>query len=417
VSVIKPVVQAIVQPIAGPVSPVEPGPSYTFDGLAMYAAMLAWIPNGLPFDVSVEGTLLTVDLTNRRLLSAAGNVPGYLYNQATTDLRMNYAALDAAVTPLAMGTVVASEPFKIQGRFEGGGSAGVRDGVQTSVNAKLSESFEANGIAVIAANIGGNTNFWHGPIKQLKLIDRSPIQDTSAQMGDNVRYGELPLMAIPASDDFTVSFDWLREDRDGVSAQRALNNETDSNSILLTDTANANPDRFSLVINGLFVNAANALERIALGQHCHIDCIVTKGDTRMALLIDGEQVAAVVSANVTNDWAVDEIGSSQAASTLAAGAAIQNLSVTNNSTGERWFYPLDEGTGAVINNTDPVTGPEGAGQWLPDASWKEFEDNTRYYAMDEGVDGGGIFRCVDGNGVSTPANDATIANYNPAAWG
>ena len=92
---------------------------------------------------------------------------------------------------------------------------------------------------------------------------------------------------------------------------------------------------------------------------------------------------------------------------------MQNVIITDITLDRQWIYKLDEGSGLAILNTgktQEIAGDTFDGAWTPNTNWVAIADNSRFYPMDDGVEGSGTLKDIIGG------NDGTIVNYDPDAW-
>ena len=76
-------------------------------------------------------------------------------------------------------------------------------------------------------------------------------------------------------------------------------------------------------------------------------------------------------------------------------------------------YPVNEGSGYLIRNTNPTTGEAYNGRWKNDSYWVDTPDNSRQYPMNDETQGANLPDRLD---PSPPTNDAIINPYDPAGW-
>lgn len=100
---------------------------------------------------------------------------------------------------------------------------------------------------------------------------------------------------------------------------------------------------------------------------------------------------------------------------LTAGGTGYILQVLSDGTGDFSNFSIKAATGgSIIHNTDPST-PGYNGVWT-DTDWTFIEANLRRYPMNDGPDGGGQFKCIDGTGEEQPTLAADIIGYDEGAW-
>lgn len=336
--------------------------AYTFDGVNMHATIPDWAPLGLPFTVSAQAVPLTIDASNRFVWhSDANNL-----HQAKIGSSGNY---DFAI-PNAGGT----------SDFPSAGAAtvGVRVALtaastadQTVVSA-VTETTVSNTPRVDGWDIGfiavrdNLSQFFHGPIWNLFLTDNSPIQATTYNKGNASLTGAIPSIAFTTGN---VAFDYIHQSANHTILTGSVALLTSVSGVL---TAGANVT--SIIVDSV----AYAGATLIAGQHYRVSFSVSAGT-------------------------LTTIGA------LPASSAMQNLVIDEGS--DQFTFPMDEGSGTVITNTDPITGPrDGNGTWTA-TDWTAIADNSRFYPMNDGPQNGGTLADLRGG------QDGTIVNYDADNWG
>jgi hypothetical protein len=190
-------------------------------------------------------------------------------------------------------------------------------------------------------------------------------------IADGLSVATFPRIIIGAGEDFELSFDYIRANHTTSTGSYIWRDSVDDNSFAeITDTDHPTiPSSIYCddeILNG--VQFTSVLAGVALGQHTHIT--ISRVGTVKTCTVDG--VATVIDdASFQDRVLMDGIGHD--IPKIALNSAFQNYSVKNLTTGESWFFPLNEGTGTVINET--VQGANGA--WVPNVDWQYIQPFTQ----------------------------------------
>ncbi|RLA03989.1 MAG: hypothetical protein DRQ54_10105, partial [Gammaproteobacteria bacterium] len=201
----------------------------------MYATMADWTPLGLPFQVKVSFIPEANDAT-RRVLSGPED-GGKTIRLTTTNIQYFYDRVEGLsifnanpylpdAIQVAKATVLANEA-----------TFGSNGGNSTKTGASL--------IAGVTDTIGartGGTELFQGPIGKLYLTDGSPFQQAGGRdilEGNGNRTITIPEFLIGANDDFTISIDYIRQDRSGTSFTNMLGSAATNVGIQFADTLHA----------------------------------------------------------------------------------------------------------------------------------------------------------------------------------
>lgn len=349
---------------------------YEFDGATMYATIPDWTPNGLPFEVSVEAVPLTVDANGRTILSHATSSSRYV-RSISNAIQERWENLASAFPILSANSAIAQgAPVEVESANTASGTTLQANAVQAQDATGFKVDSAINPLSKIGADGPLNAaGYFHGPIWNLKLIDDSPIQDTTACVGDANRYVQLE-NPIVLEGDFEVEFDWIRQDQTGAGVNSLVSGGTNS-LINIDDSGAAAPDRFRLITELGSLAVDNALQNVALGQHCAIK--VVRASDNVDVLVDSVSVGGGVR---TGAFAVQFFGTNKgAANDLPANAALQNVIIRDLTNNRTWEFKLDEGAGTDAPNTGTAQG-----NYLNQPLWNRATldgDGTRYIEIPE----------------------------------
>lgn len=246
--------------------------------------------------------------------------------------------------------------------------------------------------------------YHEGTIQYLAITDRSPIQNTFALVGNNSLYATLSPISITG--DFEISFDYKRIDTlSGTIQQRLLSSNAGSYEVLSVYDSlyPSSPNSIQLNTTTFPATFVGVLSDVAAGQH--ISVRITRVGSVHNCYIDGVLKSTVTIAS--DAFAIDTlmISSNRTIGPLVTGAIMQNLNIINGAS--EWFYPMNEGTGTTLNNTDSGTG-SAYDATLTAANWQWIPANSRLYEVN--ADTGSTLVDVVGG------KDATIQNYSSGNW-
>lgn len=376
---------------------------FRFNGTDQFAKIPIWTPNGNNWEIRCVATPDAVAGNQHMYGSASlyGAIRSTIYSGSYRDYT------DSNNLATGPGTPAIGKEFDWRQLASKNGQQIFIDGSSNSIapdgflltQTQLQDIGSQNGIA----------NFWPGILGNLALIDASPINDTSAVDMNELRYVSVPSVDIGANEDFEISFSAIRQDSplgtDLVNYFGQLS--TAASRFYIWDSLHpSSPNRASMRINNIAINANNACIDIALGQHFKVR--YTQTSTGAGTLYIDDVIVGTKSDMNTDAWDISCLGASNSGNqnfSMNDGSALQDFEIINNTQGKRWFWALDEGVGVLAPNSDPGTGPSFDGFWTPDAVWSQYPANVRYYPMNEGE--GSVFKNVlDPSG----ATDATITN-------
>lgn len=218
------------------------------------------------------------------------------------------------------------------------------------------DGFITDGVEPITEIGRVGSNHHEGTIFDLRFTDISPIQNTTANEGDDVIFLTAPIIVIEGG--FQITFDWKRT---GAGSSFTLftgknSLQTVTNSIVI----NAGDDLVVTDLNGTVSTVTDAFAGVANGQHCHVkiraveDIDLEEGETNndlnnLIVFVDGIETGRVSVPNL------DYLLRLEATGVLPDGMVIQNLGVGPDGIESTWVLPLAEGTGTTAYNTNTVT--------------------------------------------------------------
>ena len=320
-------------------------PSFTFNGTNQYATMASWEPRGLPFEVNATVTPLTLDATPMRICGASHS----LYKTGSNGALEYYNGTGAATLTVSAVDWVLGEAKSVKSTQEGTGGLLVGDFSGTT-NSVATAKVSATSVDAIAAYNSGGAQYWHGPISSVALIDRSPIQNTNANIGDGALYGTLD-QPIKLSGDFEIEWEGIRQDQTGTGLTEFLGDSATADRFVLYDSGATNSDRFIAAVLGRTLTYDNAFANIAQGQH--YTAKFTKLGNDHILSIDGVDIQSV-NANDFSPFVVSQLYSARnvAGRTIPTDSAMQNLVITDVDNQYTWEYPL-----TPAEDPEVVSGP------------------------------------------------------------
>lgn len=256
---------------------------------------------------------------------------------------------------------------------------------------------------------------------------------TDALFGQNVQDGnsdrlvELQNAAtIPANDDFRLSYAWIRQETSGTDESDMLGTVSADHYVKMHDTDGNN---VQIRCSGANKNySGTPLDAIAVGEMVQVEHSRISGLHDLGL--NGVFVGA--SAGTQNAFSIERLcGRLGGGRSIKAGGPMGNILLENLTTGESWYWPLDEGAGTAALCYEGVGGarkPTYDGTWVDDADdwtyiseyaydgewtdsneWETVPDNSRHYPIDE-TEGTVVADVIGGQ-------DGTIINESSTGGG
>ena len=253
-------------------------------------------------------------------------------------------------------------------------------------------------------------NYHDGTLKNLRILDTSPIQDTDIVYGDNVRHITLNTK-ISLAANFVIRFNWIRRDFDasGTGTQFIAVSNADSRSAITVSDAINGSDPNRLILEGSSTTTAwpNAFAGLA-GKQVAVQ--ITRTGTSIELKLDG--VSKGINTATLGTIDIDTFGAipSRAISTFGALCGLNRVEIFNVATFALYTYLLNEGSGNIVTNTGP-TGSGFNGAWSAPAVWTYIPRNSRFYKLDEGE----LSVILDTDNDVSP-KDGQINNHVEANW-
>lgn len=377
--------------------------AYEFDkASSMYATMPEWTPSGYSLEMSVQAHPLTVDGTQQDIMTngtmgfairAPDNVIVFRYND-TTGVPIVIEG-PVAVAGVTLNLKATADPSGV--------TLKVND--TDYISAQVLGINQGNGFNTLAAGPGGGAYF-DGPMRRAIMQDNSPIQATTALMGGGSRYIQFPEFSAGESEDFEISFDWVRVDRTGSSTNRVIGEVSGTNRIDISDSGSVIADRVLMAVGGGDYRWDGGVSGIEQGQSARIRIRRVGGIA--ALYVD--EVSRGTDSGPTDAASFSTIYQGNGSFYIPVGSAMQNVSFKSLASGDGVIYKIDEGSGTTAKARDQsgALDPAKDGVITPDADWQYIASRSRSYPMNEG-DGNTFADTVGGN-------DATIQNYNPDNW-
>jgi hypothetical protein len=361
---------------------------YRFDGATMYAQTTGgFVPGGFPF------TIACVAYAEELPEAAASH---RVWTGLTDSVHFRQSDVNGYVLALGTGTASTRAGGAIERRMQIVGRCSPEDtilsidGVSGTVGTPADIGSGNTGLTTLAANIDGTDLFFPGWVSRVLCIDRSPLQNRIVPYSTTNRWANTGTLAN-ASAAFIIEFDWVRQEASGTGSLRILGNSDETSRIVLADTGNFNPNNFILVVGGQNLTIANALEGIAIGQSARyrVEKIAPAGPAQ--LFIDGRLVGATSPYVDANDFELDQLGSAGGTNPFRGG--LGNIRLQNLTTGEEWFWPMDEASG----NARQVIAQQNVFVRVAEVGVCEVVENN------------GVYTCT---GFSTGANRADIRGAN-----
>ena len=292
---------------------------FYFNGTSQYASTpTGWTPNGFPFEIQIS-TNDALDTTQSVMFGGDTNnrpTSGYFVGLAFYQFEdVNNTNQQATVNSSITGSV-AIGVGKTAVNFSVGGMSA------PAVNAE-SKTVTGTPITHIGASLLG-ADLYQGVLRNVRLIDNSPIQDGDYQVGNGSIYGQLDTPVL-CPRDFDISFEWVRE-QPSNSVVRMITDSTiplfNHISIFAPDQATA-PNRVQVQINGESAfNFDGALDDVELGQHFVFRLARVGSDVNLYV----DEVAHPVTNTSSAPFRFDYIGAAWGGTNLFRGA-IANLKV------------------------------------------------------------------------------------------
>ncbi len=141
-----------------------PSAAYVFDGVDDYATIPDWTPNGLPYEITVNGVSLTVDGTRRHMYASSNNGTR-AYSNATNDrLIQQYRDTNVGNIPLDSGIVTAAgTAYEVKFLATGSGGEAVFNGTSVANTTDIPAAGSPFGAVTVIASSGiVGTQLGHG---------------------------------------------------------------------------------------------------------------------------------------------------------------------------------------------------------------------------------------------------------------
>ena len=340
----------------------RPGYVFQFDGTDQYATIPAWRPNGLPFEVSVNGVPLTVDATPRRLFGNPSGSDYSVYSSSATQWVGRWKEQDGTLQVLTATT------GSLLNQTVRASLATDTTKTQLDVNTTSLDKQEKAGIQNAVTAIAGTAagaQLFHGPIWDVRLTDYSPIQNTWVVNGNATRYVQLENPIVLAGD-FEIEFEWIRRDTASGTSRVGLMGSSGSTflNVYVRDTNNASsPSSFFFETGEQQIFVGGAFDNVALGQHCR--CKFSVSGSNWTFEIDGAVVGSGGNYAAGNA-VIGLIGNMNTPALLPADSSLANVRITDITNSLRWHYPLTDPTklNAEIGNQRNLIKPEDDGAGL-----------------------------------------------------
>ena len=315
--------------------------AYHFDGSTMYAVLgTPWEPLGQSYSMEITGE--TDDVVNAASAIGSENTRGIsvLFGGAG----YSYLDVDGLVDN---STVAGLDPDKVYTFKAEGDSSGTKLVVQnvvTGATAAVAKTVGQDDVVRIG-NSSAGTSYWGGPLWGLRLTDDSPLQNRTVMVGNNARYVQLNnAINLPFADGFEIEFDYLRQDFNGTASARVVGEDTLDDYIQLNDSGNVNPNAIIFRSDSISRLFADALEDIAQGQHCNIR-LAFDGGSALTCFVDGVAKGGTLGAPSGTEVNFNRLYRGDSATNMVnSGAAIGNVRFENLTTGDTWFYALENET-------------------------------------------------------------------------
>jgi hypothetical protein len=235
----------------------------------------------------------------------------------------------------------------------------------------------------VAQNLGNGTATTLGGATLETLEEGWRIGSSSIEvlLGDNIRHITVPEILVPDGDDYTVDTMWRRQLAPSGAAVDALGGTRSIGRLLAFNDSPSEVVFWSGATNQ-FANAFDGqvspyIEATAIGEDVRVTLVMRYIDAQPGLKLYINDVRFGSNAgNGTGDWSCVSLygNATDVAGIIPVASAMWNVSITNNTTGEAWKYPINEGSGATIlcydENDDPK--PSFNGTVTPDAAWGTF---------------------------------------------
>lgn len=283
------------------------------------------------------------------------------------------------------------------------GDAAIYEEISYKANTEDDFVFEATRPLIEFGRVGSD---YHEGNLSVVLGDNSPIQDTDVVMGNGSRYATFNT-TITLSSDFVIEFDWIRFDGSASNNQAQVilgDNANLKDCLRFYDSAHVTfPSGLSIIGVGGSKTWSGITAGIAQGKHVRVRIARVGGTT--SVYFNGALADSTGSNIGTLNIDTMLIDSDRSSQPFRAGSAVQNMAISAGVNSV--FYPMNEGVGAVITNTDPALGSAFNATWT-EAEWTRVPSNSRKYAVDEG----GYSRLYD----SVGRRNGSIENFLPGGW-
>ena len=320
---------------------------YQFDGADQYASMPAWSPLGFPFSISSEQVL---DATGADRAMVGDDSTGVFHCEVSSIGLLLTEFQDSVGTQLMLssGVVAAGTQFDCTFTYDADGAT-VTGTIGSGSSTKVFDMADAQDLQRIGAN--GNSDFFDGWIRNLRLTDNSPLHGRDVMYGNGSRYAIIPIAILGG--DFDISLSVIRAEV-GASSQAIAGDIVNLTGLHIHDTDSATPDRVTIRIFNVDTNFDNALANIQVGQHFRIE--VQRRGSNAELFIDGVSQGTLACQSGTAFF--DQIAASAMTNAVPTNGAVGDVVINDILASRRYEYLVNEGSGIRVTNTDPDTGDQ-----------------------------------------------------------